>query len=187
MFSPFCRISDSKIDCIRGTLKPVHPLRHRKSCSRNFRVHHPWNRFSFLRRGLRPAVRRLEAESHFEPTATAEATCAGLVEDFAAAREGGAAASWRGGTAFGGAAWVVCDKRGLRARQICLGCTPTSPQIGLPLIRVRLQDVTGASQADEPPVRWFVGEAPARPRSSPFFIVKIAVGTSFLRVPVVAA
>ena len=23
MFSPFCRISDSKIDCIRGTLKPV--------------------------------------------------------------------------------------------------------------------------------------------------------------------
>ena len=23
MFSPFCRISDSKIDCVRGTLKPV--------------------------------------------------------------------------------------------------------------------------------------------------------------------
>ena len=137
-----------------------------------------------MRRGLRPAVRRLEAESHLEPTATAEATCAGLVEDFVAAREGGAAASWHGGTAFGGAAWAVCDQRGLRARQICLGCrTPTSPQIGLPLIRVRLQDVTAASQADEPPVRWFVGVAPSRPRSSPFFIVKIAVGTSFLRVP----
>ena len=81
-----------------------------------------------MRRGLRPAVRRLEAESHFEPTATAEATCAGLVEDFAAAREGGAAASWRGGKAFGGAAWVVCDKRGLRARQICLGCMAAKPE-----------------------------------------------------------
>ena len=32
--------------------RPFHiPLRHRKSCSRNFRVHHPWNRFSFLRQG----------------------------------------------------------------------------------------------------------------------------------------
>ena len=26
MFSPFCRISDSKIDCVRGTLKPVHSV-----------------------------------------------------------------------------------------------------------------------------------------------------------------
>ena len=38
-------------------------------------------------------------EPCFEPTATAEATCAGLVEDLVAAREGGVATSWRGGTA----------------------------------------------------------------------------------------